>query len=229
MKPTYDDIRALVEGNPGQGTFEEYACILDTILAKAPCNLLIFGVGRDSQLWLRANEGGRTVFVEHEPEWIAETRRRLPGVDVVEVKYWTKRWQWPLLLGLDTIGLDRLLFMRDLPESVVNQRWDIIFVDSPQGGHNQRPGRMQSLYTGSVLARKSAGVPTDGSPGRRAPTGGVDFLAHDCDRKVEAVFCNHYMKHETLVNAVRTLRHYHVGQQARLTQPSLPAGAASSL
>jgi glucuronoxylan 4-O-methyltransferase len=202
MKPTYDDIRSLVESNPGQGTFEEYAYILDAILAKGPCNLLIFGVGRDSHLWQRANEGGRTVFVEHEAEWIAETRRRLPGVEVIEVKYWTRRWQWPLLIGLDRVGLDRLLSMRDLPESVMNQRWDVIFVDSPQGGHDQRPGRMQSIYTASVLARKSAPV---------------DFLAHDCNRKVEAMFCDRFLRHETLVHAVRTLRHYHVGERARPT------------
>lgn len=204
MQPTYDDIRALVEANPGQGSFEEYACVLDTILAKAPCNLLVFGVGKDSQLWLRANAGGRTLFVEHEPEWIAETRRRLPGVEVVQVKYWTKRWQWPLLLELDRVGLDWVLFMRGLPQSVINQRWDIVFVDSPQGGHGQRPGRMQSLYTAAVLARKSAPV---------------DLLAHDCDRTVEAKFCDRYLRGGELINQIRTLRHYQVRPDQRPQAP----------
>jgi glucuronoxylan 4-O-methyltransferase len=195
MQPTYDDIRALVAANPGQGSFEEYARVLDTITVKAPCNLLVFGVGKDSQLWLGANAGGVTVFIEHEPEWIAETRRRLPGVDVRQVKYWTKRWQWRLLLELDRVRLDKLLFMRDLPPDVIERRWDVIFVDSPQGGHGQRPGRMQSLYTAAVLARKSAPV---------------ELLAHDCDRAVEATFCDRYLHKGELAEQIRTLRHYHV-------------------
>jgi uncharacterized protein (TIGR01627 family) len=90
--------------------------------------------------------------------------------------------------------------MRDLPKSVVDQRWDIVFVDSPQGGHGQRPGRMQSLYTASVLARKSAPA---------------QFLAHDCDRTVEAKFCDRYLSKSEFVAQVRTLRHYQVRAEQR--------------
>lgn len=41
-------IRALVESNPGQASFEEYQLVHDLIVAKAPCNVLVFGVGRDT-------------------------------------------------------------------------------------------------------------------------------------------------------------------------------------
>jgi len=92
------DLRTLVERNPGQGSFEEYRHLRGTIRGRAPCRLLIFGVGKDSRYWLDANADGTTVFVEHEPEWIRTTRERLPGVDVVQVTYDTRRTQWKALL-----------------------------------------------------------------------------------------------------------------------------------
>jgi hypothetical protein len=186
--PTYADLEELVRSNPGQGELPEYTCMLDTLRARAPCQLLIFGVGRDSALWLRANRGGRTVFIEHEAEWIRETRARLPEAEVVQVRYRTYRWQWWLLLHQPW-----LLQMNDLPKEVMDARWDVIFVDSPQGGHATRPGRMKSLYTAAQLARR---VP------------GTEVLVHDCDRRVEQVYSDRYLGPGSLVASVGRLRHY---------------------
>lgn len=194
MQQSYDEIRELLEHNPGQGSLEEYKAILDTIRARAPAKLLIFGVGKDSRIWFHANRGGRTVFVEHEPEWIAQTRAELPEAEIAQVSYRTRLWQWRLLLGLRG-----LLFMRDLPPAIVNERWDIIFVDSPQGGNWRRPGRMKSLYTAAILARRSRNV---------------DLLAHDCDRRVERVYCDRYLGDQRLLREIRTLRHYRIGECA---------------
>ncbi len=185
-----DDLRELVEGNPGQGSFEEYRHLRETIRRRAPCRLLIFGVGKDSTFWMQANEGGRTEFVEHEPEWIQRTRELLPGVVVHQVSYDTRRPQWKRLLRRQ----DRL-FMEDLPNSVLATNWDVIFVDSPQGGSSKRPGRMKSIYTASVLARRG----TD-----------VDVLVHDCDRPVEAAYSDRFLGPERMVKQVRTLRHFHL-------------------
>jgi hypothetical protein len=186
--PTAACVRSLIDRNPGQGTFEEYMRVLEVIRARAPAKVLVFGVGKDSQLWSRANQGGRTVFVEHEAEWIARTREQVSEAEFVQVRYGTARWQWPLLLHLPW-----LLRMRDLPASVVDERWDVIFVDSPQGGHAQRPGRMMSLVTASLLARRSPRV---------------DVLAHDCDRRVERVYCDRYFADFERVTQIHTLRHY---------------------
>lgn len=194
MTTSYDDLRELVRHNSGQGTFEEYAYLLDTIRAHAPAKLLIFGVGKDSVLWHRANAGGRTVFVEHEAEWLARTREQIPDGELVQVRYGFKRWQWRFLLPVPA-----LLFMKDLPASIVNESWDIIFVDSPQGGNWKRPGRMTSLYTASVLARR---------PGK------TELLAHDCDRRVEQAYCDRYLGAQKLQKQVRTLRHYTVDTPA---------------
>ena len=65
-------IEELVAGNRKAGTRQgneaEYRCIARAIERHHAGNLLIFGVGRDSSVWLEANRGGTTVFLEHEPE-----------------------------------------------------------------------------------------------------------------------------------------------------------------
>lgn len=185
-----DDLRELVANNPGQGSFEEYRYLRELIRRRAPCKVLVFGVGRDSAFWIEANAQGRTEFVEHEPAWIAETRRRLPGTVIHEVTYETLRPQWKRLLRRQ----DRL-FMEDLPNSVLATDWDVIFVDSPQGGSRRRPGRMKSIYTAAVLARRG----TD-----------VDVLVHDCDRPVERVYSDRFLGPDRLQRQIRTLRHFHV-------------------
>ena len=181
-------LQTLVDSNPGQGTLAEYAMLDRAIRSAAPCRLLVFGVGKDSAYWLAANADGQTVFVEHEPAWIAMTRELLPGVDVVQVSYDTRRTQWKALLERRD-----LLFMEDLPDRILAEDWDVIFVDSPQGGSRKRPGRMKSVYTASVLARRS----TD-----------VHVLVHDCDRPVEAAYSDRYFGPERLVEQVDGMRHY---------------------
>lgn len=183
-----EDLERLVRSNPGQATLEEYELFLNTIRTCAPCNLLVFGVGRDSPLWIEANEGGRTDFLEHEPEWVRETRRRIPGIRIHQVGYRTRRTQWKKLLHRRD-----LLFMEDLPNRVLSRRWDVIFVDSPQGHRRKQPGRMKSIYTASVLARRS---------------GDAHVLVHDCDRRVERAYADAYLGGDHLVRQVATLRHY---------------------
>lgn len=185
-----DELRAFVQSNPGQGSFEEYQYVRDRFAARAPCNLLVFGVGKDSHIWHAINEGGRTAFVEHEAEWIAKTREQVPGIEIHQVVYGTKRSQWKRLLERRDV-----LFMEDLSNDILSTHWDVIFVDSPQGGHARRPGRMKSIYTASVLARRSSNV---------------DVLLHDCDREVEQVYGDRYFGPHLLVKQIRTLRHYRV-------------------
>ena len=73
-KNTYGDyrdtIQSLVEQNPNQMSFDEYVYIYELIKSKSGCNLLIFGLGRDSELWLDVNKNGKTIFLEDNTEWI---------------------------------------------------------------------------------------------------------------------------------------------------------------
>lgn len=177
-----------VADNPGQGTVEEYRYLYDLIVERAPCRLLIFGVGKDSKMWVAANAGGTTEFVEHELEWIGMTRKQIPGVIVHEVTYKTKRKHWKKMLD----RTDDLL-MQDLPASVTDTAWDIIYVDSPQGGNDRRPGRMKSIYTASRIAAR----------GKQ-----TDVVLHDCDREVERVYGDKYLGEDNLVAHVGRTRHY---------------------
>jgi uncharacterized protein (TIGR01627 family) len=78
---------------------------------------------------------------------------------------------------------------------VIAENWDVIFVDAPPGGSRRRSGRMKSIYTAAVLARRS----TD-----------VDVLVHDCHREVEQAYSERFLGPERLRSQVMTLRHFHL-------------------
>lgn len=182
-----DAIRALVRENPGQATYEEYTLVHDVVVARAPCDLLVFGVGRDSTLWLDANRGGRTAFLEDVAEWADYARREIPGIRVHAVRYRTLRIFWHILKHLP----ERLM-MRGLPREVTEREWDVVLVDAPRGTRWYRPGRMKSIYTASVLADPSGG----------------DVFVHDCHRRVEREASDRFLGSGRLVAQAGSMRHY---------------------
>jgi uncharacterized protein (TIGR01627 family) len=114
-------------------------------------------------------------------------RREAPGIVVHRVRYRTLRIMWPLLRRVPT-----WLYMKDLPPAVTDTSWDVILVDAPRGKHWQRPGRMKSVYTASVLGRDS----------------GADVFVHDCDRRVEAETSDQFLGMRDLVTQAGSMRHY---------------------
>ena len=191
--PSDADLRALVERNRGQGTFDEYRLLRDRIVAAAPGNVLIFGVGRDSDLWIRANAGGRTVFLEDVPAWIDVCRAEVPGIEIERVSYRTRRFLWTWYLRRP----EPRLTMRDLPAWIRDTAWDLILVDAPQGQSWKRPGRMQSIWEAARLAA--------------ANPSGADVLVHDCHREVEATCADRFLGRGALVTEVDHMRLYRVG------------------
>lgn len=181
-------IRALVTSNPGQATFQEYKLVHDLVRSRAPCSMLVFGVGRDSRLWLDANAGGRTVFVEDVPEWARFAREAVPGIVVHDVGYGlARRFMWPILRHFE-----RALYLSKLPDDVRERNWDVILVDAPRGTRWYRPGRMKSVYTASVLGG----------------TSGADVFVHDCHRAVERESADQFLRPERLVAQAGSMRHY---------------------
>lgn len=181
-------IRSLVESNPGQATVEEYLLVYRVLAARAPCRLLVFGVGRDSQLWLDTNRGGTTVFLEDVREWAAFARKATPGIVVHDVSYgWTRRFMWRWLRG----SPERLM-MHDLPADVASTPWDVILVDAPRGTRWSAPGRMKSVYTASVLGEKA----------------GADVFVHDCHRRVERESADQFLTPARFVAQAGSMRHY---------------------
>jgi len=183
-------IIALLERNAGQATFAEYKLLHDTVLDRAPCNLLVFGVGRDSSLWLDANAGGKTIFLEDVAKWADFARSEAPDIVVHDIRYRTARCLWPLLRHFESA-----LYLSDLPGTVADTPWDVIFVDAPRATRWYRPGRMRSVYTASVLARRSGG----------------DVFVHDCHRRVERESSDQFLGEAHLVAQTGSMRHYRLG------------------
>lgn len=162
------DVTNLYQSNPNQGSQREYEFIKNILIDMAPLNFLVFGCGRDSILWLNCNEGGKTIFLEDNSDWINMVRFKIQGIDIREIKYSCVMREWETLLDYK----QRLLI--ELPEDVKKIKWDLIFVDAPCGVAEKDIGRMQSIYSASTLNCKR-------------------YLLHDCDRQVEQIYGDKYL------------------------------------
>ncbi|NET41544.1 hypothetical protein [Okeania sp. SIO2B3] len=182
----------LVNDNPGQMSFQEYAYITNVIGGKVPGNFLIFGVGQDSLLWLGVNRGGKTVFLEDDKDWLNQVKVGCENsIEAYLVEYGTRVYLWKSLLEEYSQGNDCLWMV--LPEKVLFTKWDFILVDAPAGYSEEKPGRMKSIYMAAKLAMKS---------------GNTDIFIHDCDREVEDIYSDYFFDKGYLINQVHKLKHY---------------------
>jgi glucuronoxylan 4-O-methyltransferase len=161
--------------------------IYDVICKKAPCNMLVFGLGDDSPVWAATNTGGYTLFIEDDAEWIDRIIQRDSALNVYHHTYTSTRRNWEQLLS----SSKKLLM--DIPASILERDWDIILVDAPAGYKPDLPGRMQSIYTAATLA-----------------TPGTDVFVHDVDRPVEDTYSREFLGAAEQVQEVDRLRHYRV-------------------
>lgn len=180
----------LVESNPNQLSIREYSLIANILEEKGSCNMLVFGVGRDSTLWMELNKGGVTVFLEDDPKWLNLIKNQLTNIHAYLVKYNTKRIEWKTLLLSKNW---HLLELDNLPDDVLTSTWDVILVDGPTGFDDNTPGRMKSIYTAALLAQRSSNC---------------SVFVHDCDREVEAVYCDTFLQNGNFLWEVDRLRHY---------------------
>lgn len=193
LKHYKDKIIELVKGSPGQLSREEYSYIVDIITNKTPCNFLVFGLGKDSNLWLQANSNGKTVFLEHDVNWFNEITNTSPEIEAYLVDYKTQRKDWLNLLREYNQGLNSLSMT--IPEEILAEQWDCIFVDAPTGYADETPGRMKSIYLASQLAYKHKST---------------DIFIHDCDRLVENIYAGYFLHQENMITQVNRLKHYRI-------------------
>lgn len=144
-------------------------------------NFLVFGTGYDSNYWRLCNNRGKTIFLENLDWWISEEFN-----DIVKVNYSTILTDHSKLLNEYRDGNFENLKM-DLPTSIIETKWDVIFVDSPTGYDDYCPGRMQSIFTAKQLSNTS-----------------TDIFVHDCDRIVENTYTQEMFN---VVNQLVKLRH----------------------
>eukprot|EP00019_Armaparvus_languidus_P007766 CAMPEP_0168591724 /NCGR_PEP_ID=MMETSP0420-20121227/7298_1 /TAXON_ID=498008 /ORGANISM="Pessonella sp." /LENGTH=254 /DNA_ID=CAMNT_0008627557 /DNA_START=143 /DNA_END=903 /DNA_ORIENTATION=- len=176
-------------------TEAEYRMVVDAIsncTAPEPCNVLVFGVGWDAFLLIDANFHGRTVFLEDDRKWQQMVRKRIPCMQSFLVTYSTRLRDWPMYVApKNKEQLDMVL-----PLVVARTAWDVIIVRGPSGdatklGAWNSPGRMQSLYTASRLARLYFRHPE-----RRKH---VDVVVYDSERMVEKKFSSLFLGDDNIV------------------------------
>ncbi len=189
--PLHFNILMMIKLNEIQLSTEQLKYLAITVKEKAFCKLLIFGLGNDSMFWLKLNRGGVTVFLEDNINWLQYITKKSKDLITFQVNYNTKITDWRMLLESPSL-LDMTL-----PENVEKEDWNVIFVDAPVGGEGQHAGRMQSIYLASRLIKNSC-----------------DIFVHDCNRVVEDIYCNKYLKKENLKKEIKTqgvfLRHYYI-------------------
>jgi Polysaccharide biosynthesis len=57
---------------------------------RAPCNMLVFGLGAESALWRSLNHGGRTVFLDENSYYAEYMEGKHPGIEAYDVSYTTQ-------------------------------------------------------------------------------------------------------------------------------------------
>jgi uncharacterized protein (TIGR01627 family) len=161
----------------GQMTPAQYFRIAAEILRRAPCRLLVFGAGRNTELYMGANVGGRTVVLERHPAWIDAVRPL--GCEVVRVVYQTRVRNGlvepcpPLRVEGTTASSNSL---EDVLGWLLEEGWDVILVDGPEGYRPDDPGRQQSIALAARLARP-----------------GTTVFLHDGDRPLERACAARYL------------------------------------
>ncbi len=192
-KNTYGDyrdtIQSLVEQNPNQMSFDEYVYIYELIKSKSGCNLLIFGLGRDSELWLDVNKNGKTIFLEDNTEWINTVNIQMKNlnkeIDIRHIRYSNLGYDADRLLTEYESGQNNLNL--DLTYDILDTNWDIIIVDAPAGYGDDVPCRMKSIYESYNLSNGRVDV---------------DVIVHDAQRRIEKMYTNYFFKS---YNHIKTL------------------------
>tara|TARA_R110001583_G_scaffold144559_1_gene296513 strand:- start:563 stop:1135 length:573 start_codon:yes stop_codon:yes gene_type:complete len=174
-------ISELKEEGKGLMSMEQYINVGYVAELLAPCNFLIFGLGEDAKVWQEINKNGRTVFLEDDQEWLQKFDP--DKYEIHPVSYHTK------VQDHLSVGFDPEKLKMELPESVTNTSWDLIFVDGPLGHQPPRPyagpGRMQSIYTAHTLLKP----------------GGI-CIVDDLGRQIESKYSSHFFGTGNLLNIV---------------------------
>lgn len=110
----------------------EYQAIFNTIRELDKPNVLVFGLGYDSQVWDMLTPNA--YFIENVDKWIAMN----PTLKVYKVEYRSKK-----LPKKEIAPEEELKKLGGFPIELYDVKWDVIFVDSPVG---RTHGRMKSIY-----------------------------------------------------------------------------------
>lgn len=215
LSPTESSQRA----NASQSalTEKELKLLSDTIALRSPCNVLVFGFATQYLMLSSLNTRGVTVILEDEASKIMtpnNTKVYSLKYHQTEVKNTYKLLRHarsnlacsPNMNNLHQGSSDCKLKLRDLPEEVHSIKWDVIVVDGPRGDDLEAPGRMGSIYTAAVLARRGSSNST------------TDVLVHDVQRTAEKWFSWEFLCQENQVSAKGNLWKFRIKGQSNTSR-----------
>ena len=140
------------------------------IRAAAPgANVLIFGCGRDSELWNAINFDGHTVFLENDPARLDRARSGNASLQIEEVSYGDRTVSSSLPID------EEALSAYPVPEPMLDRPWDVILIDAPPGHKASAPGRSLPIYWSSKVAQAETQIFID-----------------DYDRRLEKAYSDHF-------------------------------------
>ncbi|WCJ38774.1 hypothetical protein M5689_019812 [Euphorbia peplus] len=202
-----------------QQSLEEISVTFDVLKVFAPCNFLVFGLGRDSLMWTSLNPRGTTVFLEEDPRWVKSVLKNAPTLQVYTIQYRTQLKEADELLATYRNEPDCSyskaylrgnynckLALEGLSDEIYNKEWDLIMIDAPRGYFPEAPGRMTAIFSAAIMARSRKG------------SGVTHVFLHDVDRKVEKVFAEEFLCRKHLVKAVGRLWHFEIPPSSNSSQ-----------
>lgn len=188
-------------------TDKELHLLSNLLSVKAPCNLLIFGLGPQYLLLSSINAAGTTVFLEDDVEKITATAPKFKATRIYKIEHRMAASEAYELLRharadpacapqagpLQTSRCS--LALTSLPKVVYECMWDVVVIDGPSGDRLEAPGRMAVIYSAGMLAR--AGNITD-------------IVVHDTDRTIERWYSWEFLCEENLVSSKGKLWHFRI-------------------
>ncbi|XP_068651504.1 arabinogalactan O-methyltransferase 2 [Aristolochia californica] len=189
-------------------TPKELRLLTNLVPSRAPCNLLVFGIGFYSPVLAKLNAGGTTVFLEDDNERIKWAAKRMDATLIHSVNYPTRAGRAFELLRNARADPSCAphpevpfrssacpLALASLPDVVFKHQWDVVVVDGPSGDCPEAPGRMEAIYMTGLVSRAGKMV---------------DVLIHDVDRMIEKWYSLEFFCQENLVAAKEKLWHFKI-------------------
>ncbi|KAI3455042.1 hypothetical protein Pfo_011705 [Paulownia fortunei] len=192
--------------NASSLTEKEMRFLLEFFSGIVPCNLLVFGLEYQYSSIASLNSGGVTIFLEDNLQ-NTTTIKSTNNTQVHKIMYSTVASEAYQLLKdarenpncLPKFYLPKVskcnLALSNLPQEVYDTMWDVVMVDGPSGGTPDSLGRMASIYTASVLARRG---------------NTTHVIVHDIDRMIEKWFSWEFLCEENLVSSKGRFWHFQI-------------------
>ncbi|KAK4436866.1 protein IRREGULAR XYLEM 15 [Sesamum alatum] len=199
--------------NTSSLTEKEMRFLWEFLSHRVPCNLLVFGFENQYSSLASMNAGGVTVFLEESFQKTSAIKSS-NNTQVHKIMYTTHASEAYKLLKDARENPNcspKIYFLKaskcnlglsNLPRLVYDTMWDVVIVDGPRGDRPDSPGRMASIYTASVLARRG---------------NTTHVIVHDVDRMIEKWFSREFLCEENLVSSKGRIQHFQIPEVTNAT------------